>query len=287
MQKKKVLKLFVMKDTLTVLISATADQTICSSLINSNMELTVDTAMLPCPDPYRPLQLESLTWIDQLFVYKEPHPDECFDEVCCGIKPDNRYKVKDNVGNVLFSILEDSDYCSRHLYQGRSFIMNVINESNKEVIRLVHPFVCGSFNHELEVQSPPGFTIGHVRQNWHVCLPQFTVENKRGEAVAKIAGPFLPLTCCVDQNFELVSLNGAATDEPFGEIIKPFSCSVINTGADFVLRFPSDLDVQMKATLLGACILIDFMHYDKPKQQILCLLKYLSPLAVFTLFTLK
>lgn len=31
----------------------------------------------------------------------------------------------------------------------------------------------------------------------------------------------------------------------------------------------------------------DFMHYDKPKQPILCLLKYLSPLSVYALFTLK
>uniref|UniRef100_A0A672MSH9 Phospholipid scramblase n=1 Tax=Sinocyclocheilus grahami TaxID=75366 RepID=A0A672MSH9_SINGR len=208
-------------------------------------------------------------------------------KICCGIKPDNRYKVKDDVGNVLFSILEDSDYCSRHFYQGRSFIMNVINESNKEVIRLVHPFVCSSCNHELEVQSPPGFAIGHVRQNWHICLPKFTVENKRGEPAVKIAGPFLPLTCCMDQNFELVSLNGAATDGPFGKIFKPFSCSVLNTGADFVLRFPNNLDVKMKATLLGACILIDFMYYDKPKQPLLRLLKYLSPVTVYTLFTLK
>ncbi|RXN28466.1 NADH dehydrogenase [ubiquinone] 1 alpha subcomplex subunit 2 [Labeo rohita] len=31
----------------------------------------------------------------------------------------------------------------------------------------------------LEVQSPPGFVIGYVRQNCHVCLPKFTVENTR------------------------------------------------------------------------------------------------------------
>ncbi len=53
-----------------------------------------------------------------------------------------------------------------------------------------------------------------------------------------------------------MSLNGAVTDGPFGTIVKPFSCSVLNTGADFVLRFPSNLDVKLKATLLGACILI-------------------------------
>ncbi|XP_016401443.1 phospholipid scramblase 2-like, partial [Sinocyclocheilus rhinocerous] len=140
--------------------------------------------------------------IDQLFVYKEPHPDKCFDEVCCEIKADNSYKVKDDVGNVLFSILEDIDYCSRHLYPGRSFIMNVINEYNKEVIRLVHPFVCL----QQQLQKTPGFVIGHVRQNWPVCLPKFTVQNKQGEPEVKIVGPFVPLTCCMDQNFEVMHM---------------------------------------------------------------------------------
>ncbi|XP_058614437.1 phospholipid scramblase 2 [Onychostoma macrolepis] len=233
-------------------------------------------------DPCCPFHMEPLTWIDQLFVYKVPHPDECFNEVCCEIKADNRYKVKDDVGNVLFSILEDLDYCSRHLYPGRSFVMNVINEYNKEVIRMVHPFVCSSScgRHELEVQSPPGFVIGHVQQNWSVCLPKFTVENKQGEPEVKIVGPFVPLTCCMDQNFELVSLNGAVTDGAFGTIVKPFSCSVLNTGADFVLRFPSNLDAKLKATLLGACILIDFVYYDKPKQPLLNIIScFTNPLS--------
>ncbi len=53
-----------------------------------------------------------------------------------------------------------------------------------------------------------------------------------------------------------MSLNGAAIDRSFGKIFKPFSYSGPNVGADFVLRFPRHLDVKMKATVLGACILI-------------------------------
>ncbi|XP_067218377.1 phospholipid scramblase 2-like [Chanodichthys erythropterus] len=144
--------------------------------------------------------------------------------------------------------------------------MNVINHSNQEIIRLVHPYACSTFSHELEVQSPPGVAIGHVRQNWHVCLPKLTVENERGEPAFKIVGPCVAFF--TDENFELVSLNGAAIDRPFGKIFKPFSCCGLNAGADFVVRFPSNLDFKMKATLLGACILIDFIYYDKPKNPV-------------------
>ncbi|XP_067309486.1 phospholipid scramblase 1-like [Pseudorasbora parva] len=229
------------------------------------MELSEDTAMIPSLDPYRcPSHLETLAWIDQLFVYKEKTLQESLEEACCGIKFNNRYEVKDYTGKKVFSILEDNDCCNRTYCAGaRSFIMNVFNDSNQEIIRLVQPYVCNCCSNELEVQSPPGINIGHVRQNCHICLPKFTVENERGEPAFKIAGPCVPCTCCTDQNFELVSLNEAAIDRSFGKIFKPFSLSGPNAAADFVLRFPSNLEIKMKATLLGACILIDCMYYEE------------------------
>ncbi|XP_051729856.1 phospholipid scramblase 2-like isoform X2 [Ctenopharyngodon idella] len=234
------------------------------------MELSAleDTAMIPSQDPYHcPSHLETLTWIDQLFVHKEQSLDEVCAEVCCGIKSNNRYTVKNDIGNKIFTILEDNDCCNRTCWAGaRSFIMSVFNNSNQEIIRLVRPFVCTCCGHELEVQSPPGVTIGYVRQNFHICLPKFTVENERGEPAFKIAGPCVPCTCCTDENFELLSLNEAVIDRPFGKIFKPFSSSGPNIGVDFVVKFPSNLQVKMKATLLGACILIDCLYYERQQR---------------------
>ncbi|XP_077067015.1 phospholipid scramblase 2 [Siphateles boraxobius] len=229
------------------------------------MELSEDTAMIPSSDPYQcPSHLETLTGIDQLFVYKEKTLEESLVEACCGIKSNNRYEVKDDTGNNIFTIIEDNDCCNRTYCAGlRSFTMNVFNDSNQEIIRVVRPFLCCSCcSNELEVQSPPGVAIGIVRQNCHVCLPKFTIENERGEPAFKIAGPFVFCTLCTDANFELVSLNGAAIDTSFGKICKPFSCCG-PAGADFVLRFPRNLEVKMKATLLGACILIDCLYYEE------------------------
>ncbi|XP_050951673.1 phospholipid scramblase 1 isoform X1 [Labeo rohita] len=223
------------------------------------------TAMMPSPEPYHcPSHLETLTRMDQLFIFKEETFEECLAEACCGIMPMKRYNVKDNTGNKVFSVVEDSECCERQCFgSGSSFIMNVTDLSNQEVIRLVHPFVCCT--QELEVQSPPGTAIGYVRQNLNVCLPKFTVENERGEPAFKIEGPCIVCTCCTDENFELVSLDGAVIDRSFGKIFKPFSYSGPNAGADFVLRFPSNLDVKMKAAVLGACMLIDWMYYQKRK----------------------
>ncbi|CAJ0945043.1 unnamed protein product, partial [Ranitomeya imitator] len=54
---------------------------------------------------------------------------------------------------------------------------------------------------DLEVQSPPGITIGYVIQNWHPFLPKFTIQNERHENVLRIVGPCLTCSCCSDINF--------------------------------------------------------------------------------------
>lgn len=73
-----------------------------------------------------------------------------FRKACCGIKSNNRYEVKDDTGNNIFRIIEDNDCCNRtYCGAARSFTMNVFNDSNQEIIRLVRPFVCSCCSHEV------------------------------------------------------------------------------------------------------------------------------------------
>ncbi|KAI2667315.1 Phospholipid scramblase 2 [Labeo rohita] len=175
-----------------------------------------NTTTIPSPDPYHcPSRAETLTWMDQLFVYKEETMQECLVEACCEIKPSNKYLVIDGIGN------KDSECCNRYFCASkRSFIMNVTNVYNQDVIRLVHPFSLHRAM-QLDMFDKPGIVA------------------------------YLNLLLRMN---ELLSLDEEATERSFGKIIKPFLCCGSN--ADFVLRFPSNLDVKMKATLLGACVLI-------------------------------
>jgi len=55
----------------------------------------------------------------------------------------------------------------------------------------------------MEVQAPPGTTIGYVKQDWHPCYPRFSIQGANKETVMKLEGPCLACNCCGDVNFEV------------------------------------------------------------------------------------
>ncbi|XP_069474413.1 phospholipid scramblase 2-like isoform X2 [Ambystoma mexicanum] len=214
-----------------------------------------------------PPGLEYLTQIDQILIHQQVE----LLEVLTGFETNNKYEIKNALGQRVFFAAEENDCCTRTFCgPARSFVMTIIDNMGREVIRLHRPFRCSSCFcpcclQELEVQSPPGTTVGYVVQNWHPCLPKFTVQNERKEGVLKISGPCILCSCCADVNFEVKSLDEC---QAVGRISKQWSGFVKEafTDADnFGIQFPMDLDVKIKAVLLGACFLIDFMFFEQQK----------------------
>ncbi|XP_033832497.1 phospholipid scramblase 1-like [Periophthalmus magnuspinnatus] len=118
---------------------------------------------------------------------------------------------------------------------------------------------------EVEIQSPPGFPIGYVEQNWHPFLPKFTVLDATRSAQLKIKGPFCDCKCCSDVVFEVLSRDEEAV---VGQISKQwggFLQEGFSDADNFGISFPMDLDVKVKAVLLGAVFLIDFMYFETNK----------------------
>lgn len=103
--------------------------------------------------------------------------------------------------------------------------------------------------------------MGYVTQTWHPCLPKYTVQNERREAVLKITGPCVPCRCCTDIDFKIKSLDEKSI---IGKISKHWTGvrEAFTNADDFGIQFPLDLDVKMKAVMLGACFLIDFMFFE-------------------------
>ncbi|XP_051985089.1 phospholipid scramblase 1-like [Xyrauchen texanus] len=214
-----------------------------------------------------PPGLEYLSQIDQLLVKQKVE----LLEVILGWETNNKYMVKNSIGQQVFFVAEENDCCNRQFCGPlRSFVLHVQDNMGQEVMTFTRPLKCGSCCcpcclQEIEIQSPPGNPIGYVIQNWHQYLPKFTVQNEKREGVLKIVGPFCTIKCCSDVKFHVLSMDESTE---VGTISKQWSGlgrEAFTDADNFGICFPVDLDVKIKAVLFGACFLIDFMFFEHNK----------------------
>ncbi|ODM95112.1 Phospholipid scramblase 2 [Orchesella cincta] len=202
-----------------------------------------------------------------MIIVKQQHE---LAELICGCECQNSYLIKDQFGRDIFQAKEDSCCMTRQCCgPDRCFEMTIKNFQGAEVIHLQRPLRCRSCLfccclQKINVFSPPGNLIGSVKQTCTLCKPNFNVRNEMGEVVFKIKGPCCTSSCCGnDVSFNLFTPDG---DTQVGRIAKTWGgiLSEAFTDADnFGITFPVDLDVRMKATLIGACMLIDYMFFER------------------------
>jgi len=216
--------------------------------------------------PGVPPGLEYLTQIDQLLIHQKIELAEVF----LGCEFNNKYEIKNSMGQQIYRAKEDTDCCTRQCCgPGRPFEMAITDNFDREVIHLSRPFRCGCAcfpsdccHHMIEVQSPPGEVIGYVKQEQMCFVPKIVVMNATGDVVLRISGPCCQCRCCADVEFPVLSVDG---ETQVGKVYKQWTGFVREafTDADhFGITFPMDLDVKMKAVVLGACFLIDFMFFE-------------------------
>ena len=100
-----------------------------------------------------------------------------------------------------------------------------------------------------------------------ILTPQFVIRDHNEDVVLRIEGPICTFSLCGDVEFKVLSPDG--TNE-CGRISKQWSGVLREafTDADnFGISFPMDLDVRMKAVLMGALFLIDYMFFEKQKNE--------------------
>lgn len=150
----------------------------------------------------------------------------------------------------------------------RTFEMKVLDYRNVEIMRFIRPFRCTSCFcfcclQEMEIQAPPGSTIAYARQDCSLCYPVFSIYNQSGQRVLGVQGPLCTQSIpgCCDVKFQVCASNGV----PIGVICKQWSGVLKEMFTDtdnFGVSFPMDLDVHMKAALMGCTLLIDFMFFE-------------------------
>ncbi|KAK5602741.1 Phospholipid scramblase 1 [Crenichthys baileyi] len=222
---------------------------------------------VPSPGiPGCPPGLEYLAQVDQLLIKQKVEVIEAL----VGFESNNKYEVRNVMGQNVFYAVEENDCLSRQCCGPlRPFNIHILDNFGQEVISITRPLKCMSCFfpcclQELEVQAPPGNTVGYVIQQWHPLSPKFIVANEHNEPVLKIHGPFCGWSCLPDVDFEILTMDEVSK---IGKISKQWTGLLREafTDADnFGIQFPMDLDVRMKAVMIGACFLIDFMFFETP-----------------------
>lgn len=67
------------------------------------------------------------------------------------------------------------------------------------------------FRTQLEVQCPPGVTIGFVAEHWNLCRASYSIQNEKKESMMRVRGPCATYGCGSDSVFEVnICPNGAS-----------------------------------------------------------------------------
>ncbi|KAM7133492.1 phospholipid scramblase 4 [Molossus nigricans] len=220
----------------------------------------------PMPAPNCPPGLEYLTQLDNIHVLQHFEPLEMMTR----FEANNKYDIKNNLGQMIYVVNEDTDDFTRNAYRTlRPFVLRVTDAMGREIMTMQRPFrctcccfCCPSTRQELEVQCPPGVTMGFVMDHWNLCRAVYSIQNEKRETVLRIRGPCSTYGCGSDSVFEVKSLDGVSS---IGSIVRKWNglMSAMGDADHFDISFPLDLDVRMKAMIFGACFLLDFMYFER------------------------
>jgi hypothetical protein len=219
-----------------------------------------------------PPGLEYLTQIDQLVVKQQIELLEVF----TGFETNNKYRVFNSMGQQIYFAKEQTDICMRMLCgPNRGFEIHITDNMQQEIMTVRREFKCCAgccwcanadcCAFEVTVEAPPGQVVGFVRQEQSSWKPSYSIRDANHDKMASVEGPVCVCNapCCGDVEFPVMGADGVSL---VGKIAKQWTGALAEyfTDADtFCVTFPQDMDVKMKATLLGCLFLIDFMYFEK------------------------
>jgi len=176
-------------------------------------------------------------------------------EILTDLETRNKYVVTDPAGSDLFAAAEvgGSTLARLFLKNLRPFSMRVMTLNGNTTLELQRPF--RFYFHELVVRDPRRGSVGSVKRRFSVLRRVYAVLDAGGSERFALYGPLLhPWTFEIRQG-----------DKVVGRIVKKWTGigKEAFTDADtFGVTFPPGIDTNMKATLLGAVFLIDFVHFE-------------------------
>lgn len=176
-------------------------------------------------------------------------------EILSGWEMTNRYEVMDANGVKLFDAGEQrgSPFARQFLGSKRPFSL-VVLKSGSPVLHVHRQF--RFFRETVNILDGGGFQLGSIEKTLNPVQRNYHIRNREGREVCELHGPLTkPWTFFIMQNG---NETGVITKRWGGIGREAF------TDADaFGVRFPREASPEVKALLLGAVFLIDFVHFEE------------------------
>ncbi|XP_073510713.1 phospholipid scramblase 1-like [Phyllobates terribilis] len=150
------------------------------------------------------------------------------------------YDVLNHVGQRLFQAFQDVECC------GPLYDVKIKDNSGNEVLQLLES--CGCIcTREMEVQCPPGSAVGFVKVHNNLMVTHLSILNSSKEVTLIILGPRFQNSIFGNVTFEVKSHD----EQHVVGMIKM-------EGDQILVSFPLDLEVTLKAILLGSSLYLDY-----------------------------
>ncbi|KAH7971286.1 hypothetical protein HPB49_021056 [Dermacentor silvarum] len=109
----------------------------------------------------------------------------------------------------------------------------------------------------MDVQDASGATMGSLRMECTMIYPNYSVLDSEKNVVLLINGPFCKSSICFnDVVFDILARDGVSKLGAITKIWSGVYQEAFTDADNFAITFPMDLDVKIKAVLLGAVFLI-------------------------------
>ncbi|XP_050996288.1 phospholipid scramblase family member 5 [Acomys russatus] len=216
------------------------------------------------PTANLPPGLEYLSQLDLIIIHQQVE----LLGMILGTETSNKYEIKNSLGQRIYFAVEESICFNRNVCSTlRACTLRITDNSGQEVITVNRPLRCNScwcpcYLQELEIEAPPGTIVGYVAQKWDPFQPKFTIQNANKEDILKIVGPCANCGCFGDVDFEVKTVDEKLTIGKISKYWSGFVNDVFTNADNFGIHVPADLDVALKAAMIGACFLFDFMFFE-------------------------
>lgn len=227
--------------------------------------------------PGVPPGLEYLAQIDQLLIQQQVE----IAEALTGFETKNKYVIKNIIGQQVYFAAEESDCCGRFFCgPRRGFVIHIIDNFAQEVIRVTREFKCCAGHSwcacclccamEIRIEAPVGQVCGFARQLQSCIKPCYSIMDADQKEVLYVEGPLCrcqTICCSDDLDFKVYT---ADRSQKIGKLSKQWSGvlkEALTDADNFRAAFPMDLDVRIKAVLVGTVFLMDFMYFEQNEKK--------------------